>query len=355
MSQPWTREVDRYCHQYLQLEAKLDIPRREILRLPEVQDAIFAKIFADGAIRYEPPVRFKFKTLKDLVSHIEESIDDWDRHEVSGDILDAMGVLLSTPLPPEILSSQKKFYVTYHVSGMPPDHSSSSSSGRKTGSESSNWKDDRYITLLENRSLIAGSGTTGLRTWEAGLHLGQFLCQSPEIIRGKEILELGAGTGYLSVLCARHLGAARVIASDGSDDVINNLPENLFLNDLQDSRHQVIPMDVKWGHALVGTEETDWNGGRPVDVVLGADVTYDDRVVPALVATLGELFVLYPDVNVYISAAERNEKTFHVFLDSCREQGLMVDILDFPVPPPEEQTGPFYSVDVAMSICRVSR
>lgn len=248
--------------------------------------------------------------------------------------------MLGEPLPPEAVSAQRKFYVTYYLSAL-PDHISQGLEGRKP-----------FITLLENRGLISASGTTGHRTWEAALHLGQFLCLHSDIIQGKDVLDLGTGTGYLAVLCARYLGARHVIASDGSDEVISNMSETLFLNDLQDAP-RISTMEVMWGHALVGTEEQAWNGGRPVDVVLGADVTYDRSVVPALVATLAELFQLYPRVEVYISAAKRNEATFEVFLQACRDNGLMAQSLDYGVPPRAEQWGPFYDDQVSISICKV--
>lgn len=257
--------------------------------------------------------------------------------------MNALSILLYTPLPSEFASVQQKCYVTYSLSSLPGVHNSGGST-----------EQEARITLLENRSLISAAGTTGLRTWEAALHLGQFLCENPAVIRGKRVLELGAGTGYLSILCACHLEAAHVLASDGSDDVINNLPENLFLNGLQDSA-RLSPMDVKWGHALVGTEEEVWNGGRPVDVVLGADVTYDRSVIPALVGTLVDLFALHPGVDVYISATQRNEETFGVFLRTCRDNELRVDELKFPVPSRASQLGPFYSDEVAIRICKVSR
>lgn len=248
--------------------------------------------------------------------------------------MSALSVLLATPMPSEADIVQQKCYVTYHLSRLGEDT-------------------EPHVTLLENRSLIAAAGTTGLRTWEAALHLGQFLCGHRQIVRGKRVLELGAGTGFLSILCARYLKTTHVIASDGSDDVINNLPENLFLNDLQDSP-LVTPMDVKWGHALVGTEEEAWNGGRPVDVVLGADVTYDASVIPWLVGTLDDVFSLYPHVEVYISATQRNEETFGAFLEACRNRTMGVEDLDFAVPRREEQEGPFYSDAVPIRICRVT-
>jgi predicted nicotinamide N-methyase len=248
--------------------------------------------------------------------------------------MSSLSVLLSTPAPDEADAVQQKCHVVYHLASL-PSH-------------------EARITLFENRSLISAAGTTGLRTWEAALHLGQLLCQDPSIVSGKRILELGAGTGYLSILCVKYLQSAHVIASDGSDDVITNLPENFFLNQLEGST-AISPMDLKWGYALVGTEEEQWNGGRPLDVVLGADITYDASIIPALVGTLLELFVMYPHVEVMIAATQRNLKTFQVFLEKCEEERLKVEDVSFEIPPRDQQEGPFYNDQVAIRICKVSK
>lgn len=258
--------------------------------------------------------------------------------------MSALSLQFATPLPAEAESMQKKSYVTYFLSSVPDPSSASPAMSAE----------DPHITLLENRSLISGSGTTGHRTWEAALHLGQYLCANPSIVKHKRVLELGAGTGYLSILCANYLASNHVIVSDGSDEVLNNLPDNFFLNQLQDSG-RVTPMDIKWGHALVGTEEDKWNGGRAVDTVLGADITYDARVMPALIGTLRELYELYPQIEVYISATQRNEQTFQVFLDRCQLGGFAVEDLNFSIPCRREQNGPFYNDNVAIRICKVTR
>ncbi|KAK1589909.1 putative methyltransferase-domain-containing protein [Colletotrichum navitas] len=339
-STPTPDPVERFCHQYLQLEPTLDYPAAEVIREQPAQDTIYKNLFSDEGPRYSPPARYRVKVLKELVARIESSIEDWDQHEVSEDLMAALSESLATPIPSEISSAQQKAYVTYHMSSLAQDPS-----------ETHLHRPD--ITLLESRSLISASGTTGLRTWEAALHLGQYLCSNRQVIQGKRVLELGAGTGYLAILCAKHLAATHVVASDGSDDVINNLPESFFLNDLQESS-LVRPMELKWGHAMIGTEDQQWNNGETVDVVIGADITYDQSVIPALIATIHELFSLFPDVEVLISATQRNEATFEAFCSRCRQRGMGLGYVDFPIPARERQTGPFYSDRVPIRICRVS-
>ncbi len=237
----------------------------------------------------------------------------------------SLSKLLASPIPSEVTAAQQKCYVTYHLSAL------AAVSGAVP-----------HLTVFESRSIISASGTTGLRTWEAALHLGQYLCANPATIKGKRVLELGAGTGYLSLLCTKYLEAVHCLATDGSDDVITNLPDNIFLNGLQESDN-ITPMELRWGHALVGTEEATWNGGRSVDVVLGADVTYEKSVIPALVATLVEIVTLFPRAQILISATERNIRTFEAFQDATSRSGFTIETLGFKVTPRTDQTGPFYS------------
>lgn len=228
--------------------------------------------------------------------------------EVSDSIMDRIGYLVSTPQVPEADEVQMKKLVTYRLSLLQPPVD---------------------IDILENRSLLAAGGTTGLRTWEAALHLGQFLCLNGNLVAGKRVLELGAGTGYLSVLCAKCLGAAHVTATDGSEEVVDNLPENFAVNDIQwrydtSGTTVVSPKLLKWGHALVGTEESEWNGGQRVDLVIGADITFDKTVIPSLVATLREILDLYPGAEAIIAATERNAATLSAFQASCALARLKV-------------------------------
>jgi len=158
---------------------------------------------------------------------------------------------MSKPHPPELLTVQQRTYVTYTFAGkelmaLPT------------------------ITLLESRSVILASGTTGLRTWDSSLHLASFLLskQGSTYIENKNVLELGAGTGLLSILCAKYLKAKHVFASDGSPDVVNAIQDNIFLNDLQDNP-RIDSRILRWGRSL---DEDEDGHEKTVDIILGADI-----------------------------------------------------------------------------------
>jgi predicted nicotinamide N-methyase len=170
--------------------------------------------------------------------------------EISDDLSNALANLMIRKLPSEAQAVQQPSYVTYNFS---------------TGS-----KRVPSVTVLESRSLISTSGGTGFRTWEAALHLGSFLTsdEGTTLIRGKRVLELGSGTGLLSILCARWLNCTHANATDGDDRVVEALENNFFLNGLQQS-DRIDARLLKWGRAL---EEDEGGKQWGVDVVIGADV-----------------------------------------------------------------------------------
>ena len=248
----------------------------------------------------------------------------------------SLSSLLSSRIPSEVESAQQKSFVTYTLSSLPQTE------GLPT------------ITTLESRNLVAAAGTTGLRTWEAALHLGNYLCAHASLVIGKSVLELGAGTGYVSILCSKHLGALHVLSTDGSDDVVAGLSTNFYLNGLQD-KIAIEGKELKWGHALIGSEHPEWNSGRQIELVLGADLTYDISGIPALVSTFEELFDLYPRVKIVIAATIRNPATFLIFLETCRGKRYEVEESGVRIKQGDVQEGPFYSDKVPIQLVMITK
>jgi len=70
----------------------------------------------------------------------------------------------------------------------------------------------------------------GLQVWAGSLLLADFAVSNSDAWRGKTILELGAGTGLVSIVAARTAGTT-VICTDGFDNVLQNCAEAVKLND----------------------------------------------------------------------------------------------------------------------------
>jgi predicted nicotinamide N-methyase len=173
-----------------------------------------------------------------------------------------MSSLLFSSFPSEADSAQQKAYVTYSFPHRSTDDSTSH---------------ERTVTLLEARSVISSSGTTGLRTWEAALLLGSYFASTDgqSSIRGKRMFELGAGTGMLSILCAKHIGIAGIVATDGDEAVVDTIKTNCFLNglDVDDTSHCAVrTAALKWGRPIEATTFQEDYGMETPEVVVGADV-----------------------------------------------------------------------------------
>lgn len=164
-----------------------------------------------------------------------------------------MAHYMAHPLPSASTAAQQKHYVTY-TAPVPGLHPFS-------------------VTLLEAPALLASSGTTGFRTWEASLHLASFLtsAEGRKYVTHKSVLELGAGTGFLSIFCAMHLGGKHVLATDGSEEVVHDLKANLALNDIA-GNERIKASGLQWGHALIGGVADGRKDGRVYDLIIGADV-----------------------------------------------------------------------------------
>ena len=70
--------VELLKRQYLQLTdpEALTLPRKESLRLPDIQAQIYNDLFNESNIVYAPPKRYRFRVLKRLVKALEDAIED---------------------------------------------------------------------------------------------------------------------------------------------------------------------------------------------------------------------------------------------------------------------------------------
>ena len=135
--------------------------------------------------------------------------------------------------------------------------------------------DESSIIVKESRNLLSAGGTTGMRTWDAALHLGMYLLsQDINIIKNKQVLELGAGTGFLSLLCASFLGASKVVSSDGSPDVVRLIETNIEMNrHCLSSENTVYAELLEWGkEATLKFHDRYFTPSRPCDLVIATDV-----------------------------------------------------------------------------------
>lgn len=232
------------------------------------------------------------------------------RQEISDELVQSLTDLMAFPLPSEADSAQRRSYIVYvlpspDIEGTSCHDSLSFKKVRTSGggeiereNEQAHLPAERSITLLENHSVISVAGNTGQRTWEAALHLAAYLVSEESIgikfsnatnfvgdhVRGKHILELGAGTGLVSILCSKYLGARVVQVTDGKESVVDALRTNIFLNETDEDDElgkqinsksgigRIQASVLRWGYSLNGTSLAELFDDDPPDTVVAADV-----------------------------------------------------------------------------------
>lgn len=111
--------------------------------------------------------------------------------------------------------------------------------------------------------------------WIGGQGLARYVLDHPELVAGRTVLDLGAGSGLVAVAAAL-AGATRVLASDVDPYALAVIPLNAAANGVTGVEPVGDVLDDDWGGL----------GASTVDVVLAGDVFYDlrmaDRVRPWL-------------------------------------------------------------------------
>ncbi|KAL3494302.1 putative methyltransferase-domain-containing protein [Aspergillus germanicus] len=323
----------------------LTLPNGPTLVTPAIQKAIYENMFNKDTAWPLPPASYQTRALKVIIARLEEAICDPEEDEILDSLLEIWTSLLSTPRSSALEQAQKLTYIKYTAP-------SSAATSERTES--------RTIITSENRSLILASGTTGFRTWEAALHLGTFLSTTnigQSLVTGKRVLELGAGTGFLSFLCAKHLGTESILVTDRDPTLLEHIDDCIGKNGLEKTKIRTGIWE--WGSPLQvpsfshEDESGTKRGPASFDIALGADLIYDVDLVPLLVSTIRDLFDIYSLNEFVISATVRNEDTFRTFLDVCERNCLAVDQIPFDSPPRETQTGFFHSTSIPIRTYRI--
>ncbi|KAJ9314946.1 hypothetical protein DTO271D3_4685 [Paecilomyces variotii] len=331
--------IAKLVAQYFQMVEPRDlcVPSAEAIVRPAAQTAIYEQMFNETTVWPLPPVSYRTRVLKMIISRIEESISNPEEDEIIEDLMNCWGELIAQPKQSPLEQAQQLSYVKY------------------IAPKSQVNEESRSVVTSESRGLILSAGTTGFRTWEAALHLGTFLSTSEgeSLVRGKRVIELGAGTGFLSLYCAKYLNVESVLVTDREPALITNIQDCVSRNELGGAR--IWPAIWEWGSNLEEpskSQEPDepWR----FDIALGADLIYDVDLVPLLVSTLRDMFENYQLKEFLISATLRNQDTFKAFLNACETNSFQIKKVPFESPPAEVQTGFFHSTSIPIEIYRIT-
>ncbi|XP_012527676.1 methyltransferase-like protein 22 isoform X2 [Monomorium pharaonis] len=160
---------------------------------------------------------------------------------------------------------------------------------------------DREGVIVIEHSLSTELNLVGLQVWRAALLLADYILSHPDLFRNKIILELGSGVGLTSIV-ASYL-AKEVICTDINVGGILKLIERNFLRNrtyIRSSYHieEVNFLKLEWSKTLEEKLQS-------ADVVLAADVIYDDKITDGFVRTLTKLLYTKKKKIIYIALEKR--------------------------------------------------
>jgi hypothetical protein len=164
----------------------------------------------------------------------------------------------------------------------------------------------------------ADSDRTGLQLWAASLVLSRWLVDLAPQIRGKGVIELGAGCGLCGIVAAKHCGATSVAITDLAEETMSNLRHNLSLNGLQ--APACLAQSVDWRN------RTTWPAAQPV--IIGADLIYALEAVGPLVECINAM--LAPNGAFLYVCPETNRQGEQEFLTGLCASGFEVQQSSVP-------------------------
>ncbi|KAL4114235.1 hypothetical protein PRIC2_014915 [Phytophthora ramorum] len=192
----------------------------------------------------------------------------------------------------------------------------------------------------------------GLKLWEAGWLLAEYIIAHESEFRDRTVLELGAGVGFTGMVLACVCRSDRIVLTDYAPNVMQNLRYNVEIN----ASKFLCPVEV---------QTLDWETWQPEDhdderpdVLLAGDCAYDVAVFPALMRVLqsflgndGGSATQHPQRVAIFAATIRNQKTFQTFLDQLAQN--RIDYVDITA----SSGGQVFSYPnrEQIRICRLSR
>ncbi|CAK0854492.1 unnamed protein product [Prorocentrum cordatum] len=178
----------------------------------------------------------------------------------------------------------------------------------------------------------------GDRLWPSSVVLARWLAihpKPPAPLRGKVVLELGAGLGLPSLTAAR-LGADSVLLQDKDGAAL----QEAMVSVVEGNQSSVVSaLRSTWDELperLLSAPEESLRRFAGADVLLGSEVLYDERAAEGVAGVLAKLLQTQ-EQRAYITDACK-QRHRGLFIRLCEEAGLSVSDVDVSCWEPEEDT-----------------
>ena len=159
---------------------------------------------------------------------------------------------------------------------------------------------------------------TGQVVWPVSVALARFVAARLDSLKGRRVVEVGAGTALAGLAAARG-SAASVALTDGSDVIIRLLERALASSSVTATlKAPASARKLLWG------DRASFDGIGPCDVVLGADVVCWPRLVEPLLQTVRALLRGSDDGVFYCGFVSRSQLTERLFFAQSERFGFVI-------------------------------
>jgi len=179
--------------------------------------------------------------------------------------------------------------------------------------------------LKENFGHLYGAGDV---VWPASISLARLLAHVPSLTQGKRVLELGCGLGAAG-LAAASVGAASVLLTDRDTRLLALAKQAAAANDLGDESVLTATLDWTADEATILEAVAPVS---PVEVIIGADLLYDESTIPIIARLLNVLLPKGPEEGRVLLADPEQRMHREALQAACEALGLSVadDVLPGP-------------------------
>lgn len=147
----------------------------------------------------------------------------------------------------------------------------------------------QVIELLCLHSASTDFDLTGQLVWPGALLLNDYLAKNAEMLQGCSIIELGSGVGVTGILCSRF--CPQLLLTDHNDEVLKILKKNIELCASSENPNccaELAAEKLEWGNSD-HIDQILQRYSRGFDLILGADICFQQSSVPLLFDTVERL------------------------------------------------------------------
>ncbi|XP_033755803.1 methyltransferase-like protein 22 [Pecten maximus] len=169
--------------------------------------------------------------------------------------------------------------------------------------------ENRTVITLEH-SLATELKDVGEQVWAGALVLCDFILHHMSDFCQKVVLDLGAGTGLTTIVAA--MTAKTVYCTDVGESVLGMALHNIQLNTDLTLNCDIVVRELDWcqgtlvqGKGKFQLTESDITDILQADIIIAADVIYDDGLTDALLNTIHMLMSQGPAKTLYMGLEKR--------------------------------------------------